>query len=179
MENTANGKKFFKTSEVRDDLSQIFRISDPTWAKMRRVLNIKGHSCSYAKMIGLWAYAAIRRDDFCGRIDKNRIADFIEKNGEDPTAWFPGFVPVSALIVPSFIEGGKIQGFFWSALRWNVSQTSIARYAKAVTGSNWSLTSVYTAEQVKAMIRYRCQILANQTVRQIENGKKLSKRRSA
>lgn len=176
----STSEKFFKTAEIRHDLAVIFDCSDPTWSKMRAVLGISGHSCSYAQMVGLWAYAAIRRDDPTGQITRDRICQFIDEQGEDPMAWMPGYVPTSGLLIPAFIPGSCVEVFLWNALRWKVSQSSIDRYSKAVTGLSFNYSRVYTAEQVQAMIRYRCEILAKRSARQIETGKRLAQvKRSA
>lgn len=175
----STSEKFFKTAEIRQDLAVIFDCSDPTWSKMRTVLGISGHSCSYPQMVGLWAYAAIRRDDPTGQITRDRICQFIDENGEDPQAWMPGYVPTSGLLIPDFIPGSQVESFFWNALRWKVSQSSIDRYSRAVTGLSFNYSRVYSAQQVQAMIRHRCEILAKRSVQQIESGKRLAQQRRA
>lgn len=175
----STSEKFFKTSEIRDDLATVFDCSDPVWVKMRSVVKIDGHFCSHAQMVGLWVYAAIRRDNPTLKITLDVICQFVDKHGDNPMNWMPGFVPTTGLLIPDLIPGSQVQSFLWNTLRWKVSSSSIDRYSKAVTGKSFNFSRVYTAAQMQAMIRYRCEILAKRSARQIESGKQLARRKAA
>ena len=132
--------------DLEDIYRNLFRflgsLNKDSWRKMRRLVGIEPYQekCSDAQYLGLWAYAAIRRQNPTKGIHLDDVNRFIRENGTDPRAYMPGLTQDDLYPVPSNgVDAIDLRATLRDCFNLRIPQSTVERYCRHLFGESYSV----------------------------------------
>lgn len=170
-----------KLHDLEDIHRSIFRflgsLNRDTWRKMRRLVGVDPFQskCNTAQFLGLWAYAAMRRDNPTKRVDSSDIRRFIAENGTDPSAYLTGLSQPDINPVPADgCDGIDLAAVIRDCFNLRIPESTLDRYCRHLFGQGYSVFQWYSKEQIEQLAHRRAELSAENKRRLIRCGYNLA-----